>query len=77
MCKCMPPKDNNLTIVRSEVAGEVTFDYHQCDCGSITVTADNGTEIQAIAKVSNPHYPWGNVSILASDYVLFARMMYL
>ena len=35
------------------------------------------SEIQSIATVSNAHHPWGNVSILGSDYMLFARMMYL
>ena len=78
MCRrCMPLEEKKTTIVRTEVAGDLTFNYNQCECGNITVTVDNGINVQSIATVSNAHHPWGNVSILGSDYMRFARMMYL
>ena len=67
----MPLEEKKTTIVRTEVAGDLTFNYNQCECGSITVTVDNGINVQSIATVSNAHHPWGNVSILGSDYMLF------
>ena len=52
MCRrCMPLEEKKNNTVRTEVAGDLTFNYNQCECGSITVTVDNGINVQSIATV--------------------------
>lgn len=55
-----------------------TIDYIDCEeRKGYCVTIDDGTEIVVIATVENSMPPWGRVSICASPYIAFAKMMYL